>query len=130
MVLNDSLAQALSHLNNAEGVAKQEIVVNPTSKLLSNVLAILKDHMFVGNYEEIAVSGGKAMKINLLGNINKCGVIKPRFSYEYIESEKIEQKYLPAKGFGVVIVSTSQGLMTLNDAREKKIGGRLVAFCY
>lgn len=130
MVLNDSLAQSLSHINNAEGVAKQEVVVNPSSKLLKNVLEILKEHMYVGNYEEVAVSGGKAMKIALLGNINKCGVIKPRFSYEYIDSEKVEQKHLPAKGFGVVIVSTSQGLMTLNDARAKKIGGRLVAYCY
>lgn len=117
-------------MNNAEGVAKQEVVLNPSSKLLSGVLAILKEHMFVGEYEEVAVSGGKAMKVHLLGNINKCGVIKPRFSYEYVESEKVEQKYLPAKGFGVVIVSTSQGLMTLNDARSKKIGGRLVAYCY
>lgn len=130
MVVNDTLAQGLSHINNAEAVSKQEIVVNPSSKLFKEVLAILKEHMFVGSFEEIQVSGGRALKIPLLGNINKCGVIKPRFSYEYVESEKIEQKYLPAKGFGVVIVSTSQGLMTLNDARAKKIGGRLIAYCY
>jgi len=130
MTLNDSLAQTLSHINNSEAVSKQIVELKPVSKMLKNVLDILKDKMYVGSYEIVAIPGGEKLVLNLLGNINKCGVIKPRFSYKFEDSEKIEKKYLPAKGFGLVIVSTPQGLMTLEEAKGKQIGGRLIAYCY
>ena len=44
--------------------------------------------------------------------------------------EKFEKRYLPAKGFGLIIVSTSKGLMTHVDAEEKNIGGKMIAYCY
>ena len=130
MTLNDSLAQALSHINNSEAVSKQTVEIIPVSKMLKSVLDIMKDKMYVGNYEIVPISGGDKLVLNLLGNVNKCGVVKPRFAFKYEESEKVESKYLPAKGFGIVIVSTSQGLMTLGESKEKKIGGKLVAYCY
>ena len=130
MTINDSLAQALSHINNSEAVSKQVVEIKPVSKMLKNVLDIMKDKMYVGSYEIVPVSGGDKLVLNLLGNVNKCGVIKPRFAFKYEDSEKVEQKYLPAKGFGIVIVSTSQGLMTLEESKANKIGGKLVAYCY
>jgi len=130
MVLNDSLAEALSNINNAEKVSKPVINVSHVSKLLKNVLEILKDKRYVGSYDVVPSNGGEKITLNLLGSINKCGVIKPRFSFELNEIEKIEKKYLPAKNFGVVIVSTSMGLMTISEARENKIGGKLIAYCY
>jgi len=130
MTLNDSLAQALSHINNSEAVSKQVVELKPVSTMLKNILDILKDNMFVGSYEIVKIPSGEKLVLNLLGNINKCGVIKPRFSYKFEDSEKVEMKYLPAKGFGIVIVSTPKGLMTLAEAKENKIGGRLIAYCY
>lgn len=130
MTINDSLAQALSHINNSEAVSKQVVELKPVSKMLKNVLDIMKDKMYVGSYEVVPVSGGEKLVLNLLGNINGCGVIKPRFAFTYAESEKVEKKYLPAKGFGIVIVSTSQGLMTLEESKAKQIGGKLIAYCY
>lgn len=130
MVLNDSLAQALSHINNAEKVSKQSVDLKVVSKTLKTVLDIMKDHRYVGSYESVPVNAGEELLLHLIGNINECGVIKPRFSYKYEDSAKIEKKYLPAKGFGIIIVSTSQGMMTLDDAKEKGIGGKLVAYCY
>lgn len=130
MALNDSLAQALSAINNAEKVAKQNLELTSVSKLLKNVLDIMKDHMYVGSYEQIEINGGEKLKLHLIGNINQCGVIKPRSAFKYEDSTKIEKKYLPSRGFGIVIVSTPQGLMTLEEAQEKKIGGRLIAYCY
>ena len=73
--------------------------------------------------------GGFA-KINLLGNVNACGVIKPRFSLNKSEFQKFEKRYLPANGVGILIISTSQGCMTHEQAREKGIGGKLIAYCY
>ena len=68
--------------------------------------------------------------MNLLGNINKCGVIKPRFNAKMKDFERFEKRYLPGKGMGILIVSTSKGIMTLEEARKQKIGGKLLGYCY
>jgi len=47
-----------------------------------------------------------------------------------MEYEKWEKRFLPAFDFGLLIVSTSQGVMTHKEAREKGIGGRLIAYVY
>jgi len=44
--------------------------------------------------------------------------------------EKFEKRYLPAKDFGMIIVSTNQGIMTHIEAKEKGLGGRLLAYVY
>jgi small subunit ribosomal protein S8 len=68
--------------------------------------------------------------VQLNGNINDCKVIKPRFAVKKGEWAKWEQRYVPGPDFGILVVSTPQGLMTNADARGKKIGGRLVAYIY
>ena len=127
-MLNDPLAAALTKILNAERVGKKEIVVTRVSKFIKKVLDIMIDHRYIGSYEEL--HEGREIKINLLGNLNKCGVIKPRFSTKYNTIEKWEKRYLPAKDFGILVVSTPQGLVTHNKAKELKSGGTLVAFCY
>lgn len=127
---NDPLANALSAILNHEKVGKKEIIINPTSKIILNVLKILQANMYVGSTENITDARGGIIKLNLLGNINKCGVIKPRFSVSWDNFDKFEKRYLPAKGMGIIIISTPKGMMTLDEAREKKIGGKLIAYCY
>ncbi len=43
---------------------------------------------------------------------------------------KYARRYLPARDMGVLILSTSQGLMTHHAALEKNIGGSLIAYVY
>jgi small subunit ribosomal protein S8 len=57
-------------------------------------------------------------------------VVKPRYSVKSDNYEKFEKRYLPAKEFGVLVVSTPKGMMSHNDARKNKLGGRLIAYCY
>lgn len=127
---NDPLAAGLAKLFNAERVGKNEVVIRPASKMIKTVLGIMNDAHYVGSFEQITDDKGSWLKISLLGNLNKCGVIKPRFSVKNTEYEKWEKRYLPAKNFGLLIVSTPQGIMTHPQAKEKKLGGRLVAYCY
>ena len=70
------------------------------------------------------------MKVELLGAINKCGAVKPRFTVKNNEFEKFEKKFLPAKDFGFIVVSTSQGIMTHIEAKQKSLGGKLIAYFY
>ena len=130
MVLTDTLGDALSHILSFEKIGRKEITLNKTSKMITRVLDLLKEKEYLGSYEIIIDGKGNKVKLNLLNNINKCGVIKPRYKVQKAEYEKFEKRYLPAKGFGILIVSTSKGLMTNEEAKEKQIGGKLIAYCY
>jgi small subunit ribosomal protein S8 len=130
MALNDPLSNVLSSMVNYEKVGKKELGVKISSKLIKKVLDIMKENKYIGEYESIIDNRGEALKINLLGNINKCGVIKPRFAVKKDNYEKFEKRFLPAQGFGLLIVSTSQGIMLHEEAKEKGIGGKLIAFVY
>ncbi len=130
MTQNDSLATALSRILNAERVSKGTCMIKPISKLITNVLAILKDNHYVGEVNKIEDGRGGAYTLHLLGKINKCGAVKPRYPLQLGDYEKFEKRYLLASGFGVLIVSTSEGIMTHEEAKSKKLGGRLLAYCY
>ncbi len=130
MTLNDTLANTLSKIQMYELLGKQECIIIPTSKIIKKVLDILNEHSYVGKYKITKTSRGEILKINLIGNINKCGVVKPRFSVKKNNFEKYEKRFLPAQNFGMLVVSTSQGIMTNQEAKEKNIGGKLLAFIY
>lgn len=128
--MNDTLANVFSHILNCEKRGKSVCIVKHISKIMKQVLQILKDHQYIGEFKIINEARGGELEINLLGHINNCNVIKPRFSVNLAEYEKFEKRFLLAKDFGILIMSTSQGLMTNKEAKEKGIGGKLIAYCY
>ncbi len=130
MSLNDPLANALSEIMRYDNMGRKEILIKPMSKVIKKVLEILNHNGYVGTYDEIDEGRGKYLKLNLIGMVNECKVIKPRFPVKFQDIEKCETKHLPAKGFGILIISTPQGIMTHDDAAAKKIGGALIAYCY
>ena len=129
-MLNDPIANVMSAILSYEATGKRELSINPVSKIIRRTLAIMQEGGYVGELEDLSPGRGGFGKLNLLGNVNKCGVIKPRFSVKSQDFIKFEKRYLPASGVGILIVSTSKGLMTHEQAREQGIGGRLVAYCY
>ena len=129
-MLQDVLAGILSQIKNAEMKRKTELVAKPTSKLALNILDILKKEGYIASYEYKDDKRGGIITIQLNGHINNIGVVKPRYSLKLDEFEKFEKRYLPAKDFGRLIISTSSGLITHTEAKEKKKGGVLVAYGY
>lgn len=127
---NDTLASVLSQLNNAVKVGKSSITTAFSSKLIKKSLELMKDNGYIAGFEEVEDVKGNYLIITLNGKLNKCGVVKPRFAIALPNFEKFEKKFLPARGFGLLLVSTNQGLMTHYDAKEKNIGGKLIGFCY
>lgn len=128
--MNDSIANALSKIEIYDKLGRKKVELTPSSKLLKGILQIMNEQGYIGTFEEEDNKRGGILNLNLINKLNKCGVIKPRFSCELNEFEKFEKRFLLAKGFGILIVSTSQGLMTHDEAKEKKIGGKLIAYCY
>ena len=129
-MLNDPLANMLSKIMNAEKVSKTICEIKPISSTVKRVLKIMQEKRYIGGFEEIEDRKGNFIKINLIGQINKCGAIKPKYPVKHDKFEKFEERYLPAKDFGMIIVSTTQGIMTHVEAKEKNLGGVLLAYCY
>ena len=130
MSLNDTLANALSLVLTDEKAGRSESKIRPSSKIIKKVFEVMKANNYVGDFEEIEDGKGGIIKLNLLGNINKCGVVKPRYSVKSDQFEKFEKRYLLARGMGILIVSTPAGIITHDEAVKKKIGGKLLAYCY
>ncbi|NQZ84619.1 MAG: 30S ribosomal protein S8 [Nanoarchaeales archaeon] len=129
MTLNDPLADSLSKINNAVKALNKTVTLKK-SKFLLSVLDVLKENGYVGNYEIVVDGRGDKVIVSLLGTINECNVIKPRFPVKLEEMESFEKRFLPAKDFGVLIISTNKGLLTQKSAKDNHVGGTLVAFCY
>ncbi|MCH8519686.1 MAG: 30S ribosomal protein S8 [Nanoarchaeota archaeon] len=129
MALNDPVADSLSKINNAvKGL--HSYVILKKSKLLMSLLTQLKAHDYVGEIEEIQDNKQGMIKVHLIGNINKCSVIKPRYPIKVDELESYERKYLPAKDFGILLITTNKGILTQEEAKEQNVGGALLAYCY
>lgn len=130
MALNDPLANVMSSIMNYEKVGKKELDVRISNKIIKKVLDIMKENSYIDKYDINKDNSGEFLRIYLLGNINKCGVIKPRFSVKKENYEKFEKRFLPAKGFGFLIVSTPKGIMVHEEAKIKGMGGKLIAYIY
>lgn len=129
MGLNDPLADALSAIKNAQMVGKKECSVK-ASKLIGRVLKIMQEQGYIGTFEFVDDGMSGLFKINLTGRINACGAIKPRLSVKHDEFAKWEARYLPGEDFGIIIVTTTAGVLAHTTAKEMKVGGKLLAYVY
>ena len=126
---HDLLSDALHVLNNAEKIGRRTVIV-PASSLIKEVLIVIQKSGYIGEFEFLDDGKSGQFRIELIRRINKSRSIKPRFAVRLGEFEKWEARYLPAKGFGILVVSTPKGVMTHREAEEKCIGGRLIAYVY
>lgn len=127
---HDPLNDALSKINNAEDSGKLKCEVAPASKLIGRVLRVMQENDYLEKFEYVEDGRGGQYTVKLKGNINKCKVIKPRWSIKEADIEEYESRYLPAQGFGVLVLTTNQGVLSHHEAKEMGIGGKLVACVY
>jgi small subunit ribosomal protein S8 len=127
---HDLLNDALAMIKNAEGSGKPAVTLRPASKLVARVLRVLQENGYVGDFSFQEDGRGGAYEVRLSGNVNDCGVIKPRFAVKRSDLQKYESRFLPAQDFGVLILTTTEGVLTHSQAKEAGIGGRLLAYCY
>jgi len=120
----DIVSDCLNQIMNAKKARKQEISIKRYSKFLLSLLEVIKKLGFI-KYE----IENKEVHIEIK-NLNECKAIKPRFSVSVEDVEKYVRRYLPARDFGFLIISTNKGLLTHNEAVEKRLGGSLIAYIY
>ena len=129
-MLNDPLANALSLIKNAEIKGKGVCTIQPSSKIIGGVLNLLKEKGYIGEFEYVEDGKAGVFQVRLTGNINNCGVIKPRYPVKRNDLEKWELRYLPARDFGLLILTTTRGIVSHNEAKKSGIGGKVLAYVY
>jgi len=124
------ISDAMTTIKNAGDSGRREVLIEPASKLLGAMLRIMQENNYITGFEFIDDGRGGQFRVQLKGTINKCGAISPRFSAQVSDMESWESRYLPAKNFGILIISTSRGVMSHNQARREGIGGQLLGYVY
>lgn len=131
MTTTDPIADMLSRIRNAIAVNKTEIVL-PHSKIKEAVAKLLADNHFISGLNVTDLTIGKSLSLVLTdGNQNSPiteikRLSKPGRRY-YVSSDDIP---VVKRGRGLVILSTSKGLMTGADAKKQGIGGELICSIY
>ena len=123
----DQVADLLTRIRNAIKVSKNEILV-PTSKLKVGVVDVLAKNGYIADYKvedgkprgilKVTINeAGTNAKINEITKVSKPG----RRVYSSADD-------LPTvkSGRGMVIVSTSKGLMTGREAKKNRLGGEIL----
>ena len=131
MVSSDPLADMLTRIRNAASVHK-EMVSMPHSKLKESVARILNKHDFVG---DISVTDGITNK-QLVILLSKTGASSVITEVTRI-SKPGRRVYTNADaiptfkgGRGIVVISTSKGVMTGQEAKKQRLGGELICKIY
>jgi small subunit ribosomal protein S8 len=122
----DIVADTLNQIMNAKRVEKKELTVKRKSKLLLNLLGLMKSKGYIDYIED---ADGRSVHIKII-KLNQCRAVKPRY---IVSSENIEtylRRFLPSRKFGELIVSTNKGLLDHKQVIETNVGGAAIAYFY
>ena len=130
-MMTDPIADMLTRIRNAQ-LSRRAIVEMPTSKVKKAIAEILSKENYVGKIEEVEDTPAKKLVVELKYN-NKQPLIRSLVR----ESKPGHRQYRKAdelprilNGYGIAIVSTSQGLMTDKEARKLGMGGEIICSVY
>lgn len=124
----DSLSNALVSIKNASMRFKDKVDV-PYSKLIENVLSVLKSEGFISNYKVMKEHGTSMIRVTLkytplrtpvFGGFRRISKSSKRIYRGYMEMPRVKKSY------GINIVSTSKGVMSCVNAKKEKIGGEVI----
>lgn len=130
MVRISVLHDALKTMYNAEKKGKKQVLVRPSSKVVIKFLQVMMKHGYISEFEFVDDHRAGKIVVELNGRINKCGVISPRYNIKHHEIESWVARLLPSRLFGKIVLTTSSGIMDHEEARRKKVGGKVVGFFY
>ncbi len=130
-MVTDTIADMLTRIRNANQIHQGDVEI-PFSKPNLQIGRVLKEQGYINDYSVESAGKFEMIKVNLkyvdgqraitgLKRISKLGL------RVYAKSEKIKPVL---GGLGIAIVSTSKGMLSDKEAREKNIGGEVIAYVW
>ena len=132
-MVNDRIADMLTRIRNANQM-KYDTVEVLGSKMTCEIARILKEEGYISDYTLNEAQNGNTLTLSLkytegkkvrvitgLKRISKSGL---RVYAKHDELPRV------LNGLGIAIISTSEGIMTDRDARNKKLGGEVLAYIW
>jgi len=104
-------------------------------RLLHGVSGVLRGGGFaragyIGEFEVVDDHRSGKIVVELIGRLNKCGVISPRFDVTLPELPKWQNRLLPSRQFGYLVLTTSYGILDQEECVKKHTGGKMLGFFY
>ena len=130
--VTDPIADLLTRVRNA-GMARHDSVLVPVSKIKQAVANILKEEGFVRDVDTVKSGEWRMLRLRLLPSVRNQASIRglkriTRLGLRvYVNRGAIPRVY---GGLGVAILSTSQGVMSGQDARNRGIGGEVLCYVW
>jgi small subunit ribosomal protein S8 len=121
----DIVSDGLNRMMNAKVAGQTNVTLKHHSKFLQSIIAIGKLKGYISEYSITQ----KGLFIEF-SNLNKCKAVKPRYIVKVKDIDKYVRRYLPARGMGIIVISTSKGLVTHQTALDKGLGGAVIAYFY
>ena len=127
----DPIADMLSRIRNAIAVSKNEITL-PHSKVKESVARLLKDNRYVDAVSVEDAPVGKTLHITINAPQTNARITEVKRLSTPGRRYYASSKDIPTvkRGRGIVIISTSKGLMTGDDAKKQGVGGELICKIY
>lgn len=130
MTMTDPVADMLTRIKNGNAVNKEYVVI-PHSNLKEDILKVLKEENFIKDYSVVEEGKAKYLKVFLYTGKNKPINEIKRISKPgrriYVGKDDIPEI---KSGYGIAVLSTSQGVLSSKKAKELKIGGELLFYIW
>jgi small subunit ribosomal protein S8 len=127
MSVNHPVSDLVARIKNGYMV-RRDLISSPVSKLRENILKILKEEGFILNYSKVKDSSSERFDIHLKYHysnpvVSEISVVSKPGRRVYCGFEEIPSV---KNGLGLVIISTSKGVISDHEARNKKLGGEIL----
>lgn len=125
---NDPIADMLTRIRNAQAVRKPEVLV-PFSKIKFEIAKILKHENYIEYFEKVEEAKFPQIKIvlkyleNNLPAIQEIRRVSKPGLRVYVNKNRLPKVL---NNLGIAIISTSTGLLTNKDAKQKGLGGEIL----
>jgi Ribosomal protein S8 len=131
MTSTDPIADMLTRIRNAILVRKHEVTL-PHSRVKQSVAELLKANGFVSDVKVTDASIGKTLHIVINGEHENARITEIQRLSKPGRRYYVKAKDIPAvkRGRGIVILSTSKGMMTGDEAKQAQVGGELICKVY